>query len=89
MHMNNEHKIVCGILGIQFYDLNVLKRTNWLCKRRWMEGDSFQLPIVIIGRKGPCQSQMEVSWPKWIGHCSHECKEMCFVASILNCISIS
>ena len=90
MRMNNEHKIVCGILRIRFYGLKVLKKMNWLSKRQWIEGDSFLLPIVIIDRKGPCQSKMEVNWPKYIGHHSYECrKTLCFVTSILNCISAS
>lgn len=30
--MNNEHKIVGGILGIHFYGLNDWKETNWFSK---------------------------------------------------------
>lgn len=32
--MKNEHKIVCGILGLQFYGLNVLGEKNELVVRK-------------------------------------------------------
>lgn len=32
MYMNNEHKIVGGILGIHFYGLNHWKEMNWFSK---------------------------------------------------------
>lgn len=57
MCMNSEHKIVCGVAGIHFYGLNVLKK-NSLSNRQWMGGENFLLPVGIIGRKDSCQSEM-------------------------------
>lgn len=57
MCMNNEHKIVCGVAGIHFYGLNVLKK-NSLSNRQWMGGENFLLPVGIIGRKDSCQSEV-------------------------------